>query len=62
MIQIVVGCTLIGIGAWGVVDEWYYLKDLISGAVPVGMIIFGLMAVWVAILGEEPKAQNDRQK
>ncbi len=58
MIQIVLGSTFIGLGLWGVVDEWYYLKDLISGAAPVAMILFGLIAIWVAIIGEDLNTRN----
>lgn len=61
MIQIVIGSTFIGLGLWGVVDEWYYLKDLISGAAPVAMILFGLIAIWVAIIGDNLETETTKR-
>lgn len=52
MFHVVLGLTFLGLGLWGVVDEWYYLKDLLSGAGPVALVLFGAFAIWMSIMTE----------
>ena len=58
MIHIVVGLTFLGFGVWGVVDQWYYLIDLFSGAGPVALVLFGLFAIWIAIMSNNSNTEE----
>ncbi len=58
MIHIVSGLTLLGLGIWGVVDQWYYIVDLFSGAGPVALVLFGAFAIWVSIMSENNENKN----
>ncbi|MBF0492790.1 MAG: hypothetical protein HQM15_08420 [Deltaproteobacteria bacterium] len=60
MVHIVFGLTLLGVGIWGVVDQWYYLKDLLSGIVPILLVGFGVFAIWIAIMSDN--SDNNHKK
>lgn len=55
MVHISVGLALIGLGLWGVFDNWYYLMDLSKGAIPVVMIVLGLASLWIAVIEDDVK-------
>ncbi|MEI8346925.1 MAG: hypothetical protein WCG27_05630 [Pseudomonadota bacterium] len=48
MPHIVFGLIFIGLGLWGLFDQWYYIIDLLKGALPVAMTLFGIFAIWIA--------------
>jgi len=58
MIEITLGLIFIALGIWGLYDEYYYVADFVKGALPVFMILFGLVSTLAGFVPSKRKEES----
>jgi len=49
MLHIIVGIIAIVIGLWGIMGNWFMFRDMLVAAVPLVVLLFGIVAVLAGI-------------
>jgi len=55
MMEIILGLTFIALGIWGLYDEYYYVADFVKGALPLLMILSGIVATLAGFIPPKGK-------
>lgn len=59
MSHVIIGLFLLALGIWGLYDEYYYVADVVKGALPILAIIIGLVATLSGFI--PPKFKEDSE-
>lgn len=59
MISIVLGLFFVALGIWGVVDQYYYVADLLRGSLPLALMGLGMVAVLAGCMPAEREVDTD---